>query len=55
MEVLTKKQYNSTYQNEIVEFNKNQDFDKAVKDISLIFRKYGFSYQQTKYVVRQAR
>jgi integrase/recombinase XerD len=55
MEVLTKKQYNSTYQNEIVQFDKNQDFDKAVKDISLIFRKYGFSYQQTKYVVRQAR
>mgnify|MGYP003334624676 CR=1 FL=1 len=51
----TKKQTNSTPQNRTVEFPKNIELQKAIKDVSLVFRKYGLNYQQTKYVVKEAR
>ena len=50
MTTTLQKRDNWTNHNLVVEFPENQNFQRAIKDISLIFRKYGLSYQQTKYV-----
>jgi len=55
MTTTLQKRDNWTSHNSVVEFPENQNFQKAIKDISLTFRKYGLSYQQTKYVVGEAR